>query len=196
MYIFQEIRYFCVKHFPDGFGSSKVSSKICDLVKKNEFRKSFTSMSEIQKRLTDMGGFATLRKNKTMDGELSRKVESHHISKKLQGTSKISLKLRKYDNLSWQEFLAASRDTRVPLTSIPPRENLTIYLTGDTALSSLDVKTLKEVEKVKYFHRYFGHQRYYENQKLLQLPWWLLEYVWFHQMDRLFLCLRYIWYGF
>ena len=129
-----------------------MSSKICDLVKKNEFRKSFTSMSEIQKRLTDMGGFATLRKNKTMDGELSRKVESHHISKKLQGTSKISLKLRKYDNLSWQEFLAASRDTRVPLTSIPPRENLTIYLTGDTALSSLDVKTLKEVEKVKYFH--------------------------------------------
>ena len=93
-----------------------------------------------------------MRKNKTMDGELSRKVESHHISKKLQGTSKISLKLRKYDNLSWQEFLAASRDTRVPLTSIPPRENLTIYLTGDTALSSLDVKTLKEVEKVKDFH--------------------------------------------
>ena len=150
---FQDIRYSCIKHFPDGFVSNKVSpSHTCDSLKKKEFRKSFTSMSDLQKRLNEIGEFATLRKSKTMDAELSRKVQSDHISRKLQGTSKIARKLQKYDNLSWQEFLLSVRNTRVPLSlTNPTRGDLIIYLTGDIALSSLDVKTLKEAQKVFTF---------------------------------------------
>lgn len=146
----QDIRYSCIKHFPNGFGLNKVSPKTCDScdsLTNKEFRKSFTSMTELQKRLNDIGGFATLRKTKTIDKELTRKVQSNHLSSKIQGTSRISLKLQKYDKLSWQEFLVAIRDTRVPLPNLP-RENLIIYLTGDVALSSLDVKSLRGEEKV------------------------------------------------
>ena len=148
---FQDIRYSCIKHFPDGFVSNKValSNTSCDSLSRKELRKSFTSMSELQKKLNNMGGFATLRKTKTIDAELSRKVQSDHISRKLQGTSKISRTLQKYDKLSWPEFLAAIRDTRVPLSlSELPRGDITIFLTGDIALSSLDIKSLREVEKV------------------------------------------------
>ena len=104
-------------------------------------------MTELQNKLTDIGGFATLRKTKTIDQELTRKVQSDHISTKLQGMSTMTQELQKFDKLSWQEFLVAIRNTRVPLTNLP-REDLIIYLTGDIALSSLDVKSLKEVEKV------------------------------------------------
>ena len=105
-------------------------------------------MTELQMKLTDIGGFATLRKTKTIDRELTRKVQSDHISRKLQWTSTITQELQKYDKLSWQEFLGAIRDTRVPLLTNLPREELIICLTGDIALSSLDVKSLKEMEKV------------------------------------------------
>ena len=104
-------------------------------------------MTELQNKLTDIGGFATLRTTKTIDRELTRKVQSDHISRKLQWTSTMTQELQKYDKLSWQEFLGTIRDTRVPLTNLP-REELIIYLTGDIALSSLDVKSLKEMEKV------------------------------------------------
>ena len=111
-------------------------------------------MSELQKKLNNMGGFATLRKTKTIDAELSRKVQSDHISRKLQGTSKISRTLQKYDKLSWPEFLAAIRDTRVPLSLADlPQGNITIFLTGDIVLSSLDIKSLREVEKVKTYFK-------------------------------------------
>ena len=114
-------------------------------------------MSELQKKLNNMGGFATLRKTKTIDAELSRKVQSDHISRKLQGTSKISRTLQKYDKLTWPAFLAAIRNTRVPLSlSDLPRGDLTIFLTGDIALSSLDIKSLREVEKVDIFRRNFA----------------------------------------
>ena len=113
-------------------------------------------MTELQKKLTDIGGFATLRKTKTIDRELTRKVQSDHISRKLQGMSTMTQELQKYDKLSWPEFLVAIRNTRVPLTHLP-REELIIYLTGDIALSSLDVKSLKEVEKVNNMvHRNIG----------------------------------------
>ena len=113
-------------------------------------------MTELQKKLTDIGGFATLRKTKTIDRELTRKVQSDHISRKLQGMSTMTQELQKYDKLSWPEFLVAIRNTRVPLTNLP-REELIIYLTGDIALSSLDVKSLKEVEKVNNMvHRNIG----------------------------------------
>ena len=113
-------------------------------------------MSELQKKLNNMGGFATLRKTKTIDAELSRKVHSDHISRKLQGTSKISRTLQKYDKLSWPEFLAAIRNTKVPLSLLElPQGDLTIFLTGDIALSSLDIKSLREVEKVNTFQRNF-----------------------------------------
>ena len=113
-------------------------------------------MTELQKKLTDIGGFATLRKTKTIDRELTRKVQSDHISRKLQGMSTMTQELQQYDKLSWPEFLVAIRNTRVPLTNLP-REELIIYLTGDIALSSLDVKSLKEVEKVNNMvHRNIG----------------------------------------
>ena len=115
---FQDIRYSCIKHFPDGFVSNKVSpSHTCDSLKKKEFRKSFTSMSDLQKRLNEIGGFATLRKTKTMDAELSRKVQSDHISRKLQGTSKIARKLQKYDNLSYSSYLFVTPALRFSITS-------------------------------------------------------------------------------
>ena len=157
MECFQDIRYSCIKHFPDGFVSNKVSpSNTCDSLTKKQFRKSFTSMSDLQKRLNEIGGFATLRKTRTFDAELSKKVQSDHISRKLQGTSNIARKLQKYDKLSWQEFLMSIRDTRVPLSiSHSTGGDLIIYLTGDIALSSLDVKTLKDTQKVKTFNRNF-----------------------------------------
>jgi len=65
--VHREIRYYCIKHFPDGFGQEKVSTLNYDLGTKKEYRKSFNSMLEIQKRLNEMGGFATLRKSKTID---------------------------------------------------------------------------------------------------------------------------------
>ena len=113
-------------------------------------------MSDLQKRLNEIGGFATLRKTRTFDAELSKKVQSDHISRKLQGTSNIARKLQKYDKLSWQDFLMSIRDTRVPISlTNPTRGDLIIYLTGDIALSSLDVKTLKDTQKVKTFNRNF-----------------------------------------
>ena len=75
-------------------------------------------MTELQKKLTDIGGFATLRKTKTIDRELTRKVQSDHISRKLQGMSTMTQELQKYDKLSKQSATPSIKLFRMQLKKI------------------------------------------------------------------------------
>ena len=150
----RDIRLACLTHFPDGFSGAKVAaSQPSDPAARKQFRRSFASMAELQRRLGEVGGAgggATLRRAATSDQPVARKLTSGHISKKFQAASKISLELQKVDLLPWPEFLASVRATKLPLARLSD-EKLTIYLTGDITLSSLELNYIRNVDKVKVF---------------------------------------------
>ena len=149
----RDIRLACLAHFPDGFSGAKVAaaSQPNDPAAKKQFRRSFASMAELQRRLGEVGGaggVASLRRAATSDQPMARKLTSGHISKKFQAASKISLELQKVDLLPWPEFLESVRATKLPLATLSD-EKLTIYLTGDITLSSLELNYIRNVDKVK-----------------------------------------------
>ena len=157
----RDIRLACLAHFPDGFSGAKVAaaSQPSDPAAKKQFRRSFASMAELQRRLGEVGGagggaggvaggVASLRRATTADQPMARKLTSGHISKKFQAASKISLELQKVDLLPWPEFLESVRATKLPLATLSD-EKLTIYLTGDITLSSLELNYIRNVDKVK-----------------------------------------------
>ena len=154
----RDIRLACLTHFPDGFSGAKVAaSQPSDPAARKQFRRSFASMAELQRRLGEVGGagggaggVASLRRAATADQPMARKLTSGHISKKFQAASKISLELQKVDLLPWPEFLASVRATKLPLARLS-EEKLTIYLTGDITLSSLELNYIRNVDKVKVF---------------------------------------------
>jgi len=138
----QEIRYKCIEHYPEGFGNLKVAAKT-NLEPKKEFRKSFTNMKDLQSKLNGMG---TLRKSKTIDESLTRKLNSCHISRKYQATNKISLLLQEIDKLSWPQFLSSIRASRL-LIPMLNSENICVHITGDITLSSLELKYIRSGDK-------------------------------------------------
>lgn len=155
--VHRDIRLACLAHFPDGFSGAKVAaaSQPNDPAAKKQFRRSFASMAELQRRLGEVGGaggvaggVASLRRATTADQPMARKLTSGHISKKFQAASKISLELQKVDLLPWPEFLESVRATKLPLATLSD-EKLTIYLTGDITLSSLELNYIRNVDKVK-----------------------------------------------
>ena len=151
--VHRDIRLACLAHFPDGFSGAKVAaaSQPNDPAAKKQFRRSFASMAELQRRLGEVGGaggVASLRRAATSDQPMARKLTSGHISKKFQAASKISLELQKVDLLPWPEFLESVRATKLPLATLSD-EKLTIYLTGDITLSSLELNYIRNVDKVK-----------------------------------------------
>ena len=151
--VHRDIRLACLAHFPDGFSGAKVAaaSQTSDPAAKKQFRRSFASMAELQRRLGEVGGaggVASLRRATTADQPMARKLTSGHISKKFQAASKISLELQKVDLLPWPEFLESVRATKLPLATLSD-EKLTIYLTGDITLSSLELNYIRNVDKVK-----------------------------------------------
>ena len=148
----QEIRYKCIEHFPDGFGNSKLTAK-SNVETKKEFRKSFTNMKDLQSKLNGMG---TLKKSKTNDGTLTRKLNSCHISKKFQSTSKISQQLQHIDKLSWPDFLSSVRSSRLLIPKLNS-EKVCVYITGDITLSSVELKLIRSRDKVRFlFHFNFA----------------------------------------
>jgi len=147
--IIQEVRFSCLQHFEEGFGDTNVSRRekkkidMNGVDKKELFRRSCTNMNDLRKQLDKMGGFATLRKNKTTEKEnLCNKLDANRISIRIQDP--ISSKeggLLRYDTMDSKLFNESLSSRKIRLPKVKA-DFLHTILTGDFTLGSLEPKTL------------------------------------------------------